>query len=176
MTGWVWCVTTAQMYKSSKAESSFFYKITELPAKHSFWHMAGGGVGAEHENANKRWIRLFWSKMVCCYLKVHFRKIFRQFKVQTLRAVICLSKGLSPTSVREFLGTGQSLSMPRELEFPVHLWVRSRWRGGVGDIPQQLHLARSVSFCPYCICFQNVCVAYGLFSHLIWQLIVAFHP
>ena len=38
----------------------------------------------------------------------------------------------------------------------IHLWLRSRWRGGVEYIPQQLNIARSVSFCHYYICFKNV--------------------
>lgn len=42
---------------------------------------------------------------------------------------------------------------------PIHPQLIPRWKGGVTYIPQQPNwpgLSASVSFCPYCICFQNI--------------------
>lgn len=57
---------------------------------------------------------------------------------------------------------------------PIHLWLRSRWRGRIEYIPQWRNLARSVSSCHYYM-FQeySACVTRGLFfsiSGASWTL------
>lgn len=148
--------TRAQMYNKSKV-SSFLYKCAELPAKHH----SGIWLGVGWRQRIKMSIRgesfSFGQKWSFFILKPLSGKYSANSKFKlSIGAVISLSKGLFFFLHRTDSGHRGKLMYAQGvggMEGTILLWLKSRQRGGVGCMPQQLNFARSVRFCPYYICF-----------------------